>query len=334
MPVISIIVPVYRVEPYLRRCIDSVLSQSFTDFELILIDDGSPDNCPVICDEYAAADPRVRVIHQKNQGLSAARNAALDDIQARNASSWLTFIDSDDWVHPQMLELLHDAVLRHGTKIAICAHQKANGHVTFEQYPQSNAVLWDAEEYYVTHNLNATIACAKLYHASCFDQLRFPIGKVHEDEYTTYKILFHHKDIAVTDLPLYVYYFNPQSITTSGNKLKWLHALSAFEEQLDFFKRTNAQKAYSYRIANYYIELVLFPKQLSFSNPEERDAKRTLANRRKSIRAQMNSTEKRIAYQYLYPRTTNLFLRIIRCTELLKNGGVSSLIAAFRHRGS
>ncbi|MDR2409141.1 MAG: glycosyltransferase, partial [Bacteroidales bacterium] len=93
MTVLSIIVPVYKVEPYLRRCIDSILAQTFTDFECILIDDGSPDGCPAICDEYAEKDKRIMVIHQENEGVSAARNAGLDIAKGE----WIGFVDSDDW---------------------------------------------------------------------------------------------------------------------------------------------------------------------------------------------------------------------------------------------
>ena len=100
MPQITVIVPVYKVEPYLHRCVDSILAQTFTDFELILVDDGSPDNCGAICDEYAAKDSRVRVIHQANGGLSAARNAALSIATGKYAA----FVDSDDEIVPHHLE--------------------------------------------------------------------------------------------------------------------------------------------------------------------------------------------------------------------------------------
>ena len=105
MPEISVIVPVYKAEAYLHACIDSILSQTFSGFELILVDDGSPDNCGAICDDYAARDSRVRVIHQKNQGQAAARNHAL----AAAKGDWVCFVDSDDAVHPQMLERLRQA---------------------------------------------------------------------------------------------------------------------------------------------------------------------------------------------------------------------------------
>ena len=105
MPEISVIVPVYKAEAYLHACIDSILSQTFSDFELILVDDGSPDGCGAICDDYASRDGRVQVIHQENQGQAAARNCAL----AVAGGEWICFVDSDDAVHPQMLERLRQA---------------------------------------------------------------------------------------------------------------------------------------------------------------------------------------------------------------------------------
>ena len=109
MPTISVIVPVYKVEPYLNRCVDSILRQTYQDFELILVDDGSPDRCGEICDEYARQDSRVHVIHKENGGLSDARNAGIDWVEANSDSRWLIFADSDDWVHPELLARLLDA---------------------------------------------------------------------------------------------------------------------------------------------------------------------------------------------------------------------------------
>ena len=149
MPTISVIVPVYKVEPYLHRCVDSILNQTFEDFELILVDDGSPDNCPVICDEYAAKDSRVVVIHQENGGLSAARNAGIDWAFANSNSQWLSFVDSDDWIHPQTLEHLLRAVEENGTKISICGYEESDGsNVDFTSH-EYNPECWSAEEFYL-----------------------------------------------------------------------------------------------------------------------------------------------------------------------------------------
>lgn len=121
-PLLSIIVPVYDVERYLPKCMDSILAQTFTDFELILVDDGSPDNCPALCDAAAAKDARIRVIHQKNGGLSAARNAGLD--AARGA--WIGFVDSDDYIAPEMYEALYHAVQSTGADLALCDYAEVD----------------------------------------------------------------------------------------------------------------------------------------------------------------------------------------------------------------
>ena len=246
MPKISVIVPVYRVEKYIHRCVDSILNQTFTDFELILVDDGSPDDCGAICDEYAAKDSRIVVIHQENGGLSAARNAGIDWAFANSDSEWLTFIDSDDWIHPQYLESLLKAVVEHDVKVSVCAYAETEGEdpefddpITWER--------WIPEEFYVEHNVNAIIACAKLYKKECFTGLRYPVGKIHEDEYLTHELLFQDSYIAVISRPLYYYFKNPQGISKTSWNPKRLDALDAFWNQMAFFKTHKYRKAYDHR---------------------------------------------------------------------------------------
>ena len=149
MAQISVIVPVYKVEPYLRRCVDSILAQTFTDFELILVDDGSPDNCGAICEEYEKKDSRVHVIHQENEGLSAARNAGIEWVFANSNSEWLNFVDSDDWVHPQMLERLYHAVLEHNVKVSICGYEETDGEIHWTNADTAQVKLWPVEQFYV-----------------------------------------------------------------------------------------------------------------------------------------------------------------------------------------
>ena len=128
MKIISVIVPVYKVEKFIHRCIYSILAQTFKDFELILVDDGSPDNCGKICDEYALKDNRIHVIHKENGGLSDARNAGIDWAFANSNSEWITFIDSDDWIHPKYLEALYNAVKKSGCEISICGFEETEGN--------------------------------------------------------------------------------------------------------------------------------------------------------------------------------------------------------------
>ena len=120
---ISVIVPVYKVEKYIHRCIDSILAQTFSDFELILVDDGSPDNCGRICDEYALKDNRIHVIHKENGGLSDARNAGIDWAFEHSDSEWITFIDSDDWVHKKYLESLINGAINTNSDVVIGGYQ-------------------------------------------------------------------------------------------------------------------------------------------------------------------------------------------------------------------
>ncbi|MCI5606734.1 MAG: glycosyltransferase [Treponema sp.] len=136
-PKISIIVPVYNVEKYLKRCIDSILAQTFTDFECILIDDGSPDNCPAICDEYAKADKRIKVIHQENKGVSAARNAGLDTAKGE----WIGFVDSDDWIEPNMYEQMLGSVNKN-VDVIICSVFGIENKVLKKEFDSSAAVKY------------------------------------------------------------------------------------------------------------------------------------------------------------------------------------------------
>lgn len=243
MPTISVIVPVYKVEKYIHRCVDSILGQTYEDFELILVDDGSPDNCGAICDEYAAKDSRVVVLHQKNGGLSAARNAGINWAFANSDSQWLSFIDSDDWVHSEYLRRLLDAAQENSVSVSICAYAQTDGQEPEIAQETLSPVMWNTEKFFVEHNVNATVAWGKLYRKECFAQIRYPLGKLHEDEFTTYKILFRFPSVAVIQAPLYFYYTNPESIMMTAWSAKRLVAYDALEEQIAFFAKNDNCKA-------------------------------------------------------------------------------------------
>ena len=251
MPVISVIVPVYKVEAYLDRCVKSVLAQTFEDFELILVDDGSPDNCGVICEDWAAKDPRITVLHQQNGGLSAARNAGIDWVFANSGSRWITFIDSDDWVHPEMLERLLNAAVEQQGMISVCGYAETTGEEPLVLPETLNAERWTPKAFYLQHFINATIACAKLYHRNCFEAVRYPLGKLHEDEFITYKLLFECEYLAVIPAPLYAYYINLVGITKNGWSPKRLHAWEAYDQQIAFFAERGDEELVKFRIRGY-----------------------------------------------------------------------------------
>lgn len=251
MPQISVIVPVYRVEAYLDRCVTSILNQTFRDLELILVDDGSPDNCGALCDAYGRADSRVRVIHQKNGGLSAARNAGIDWVFANSDSQWLTFIDSDDWVHPEMLRRLLDGAVRGQVRISVCGYGETAGEEPRVLPESLEPERWTPKAFYLDRFINATIACAKLYHRSCFAECRYPVGKLHEDEFLTYRLLFAQEALVYLPAPLYAYYQNPEGITKTTWSPGRLDAWEAYEQQIAFFRKMGDQELVRFRVREY-----------------------------------------------------------------------------------
>ena len=231
---ISIIVPVYKVEKYLDRCVRSILSQSYGDFELILVDDGSPDQCGDMCDSYAKSDNRIIVIHQKNGGLSSARNTGIDYVLQKNESEWITFVDSDDWIHPRYLEILHSAATMGNVNISICyalwTETERLSEVTDESF-----TIWDTADYYKAETTNATVAWGKLYRRECFQNIRYPAGKIHEDEFVTYRILFEQSSVAVVNQKLYGYFQNREGITRMSWSPSRMDAVEGIKGQISYF---------------------------------------------------------------------------------------------------
>lgn len=233
MPKISVIVPVYNVEKYLNRCIDSILDQTFVDFECILVDDGSPDNCGKICDEYANKDERIRVIHKENGGLSDARNAGIESAQGE----YLSFIDSDDWIHPQMLEILYDGIVKNDVMLSVCAYEETKDEKPFEKIENVNFDIRNGIDFLTEDNVTAVVAWNKLYNKNLFEDIRYPIGKLHEDEFVTYKILYKAGNIAFCNEKMYMYFVNYDGITKGKITAKRIEdAICAWEERDAFIR--------------------------------------------------------------------------------------------------
>ena len=231
MPSISVIVPVYKVEDYLERCLDSILSQTFSDFELILVDDGSPDRCGMICDEYKEKDQRIKVIHKENGGLSDARNKGIDIAHG----DYLSFIDSDDWIHPQYLELLMKANEENHTSISICDFLRTDHFEKADIIKNPNVDLRELPSFFKEKNVQAITAWGALYNKDLFSDIRYPVGKIHEDEFTTYKVLFQTECISYVDEKLYYYFDTPGSIMNRPWSIKRTDVLYALDERYRFF---------------------------------------------------------------------------------------------------
>ena len=236
---ISVIIPIYKVEKYLCRCVDSVLAQTYTNMEIILVDDGSPDNCPVMCDEYARQDSRVKVIHQENAGLSGARNAGIDMAQGQ----WLAFVDSDDYLAADFLEQLYQACVDTDSSLSVCRWEYVRGETIPEHGTGETRVYTGREmlaNLYVPDGAYFVVAWNKLYRKELFEDIRYPLGRIHEDEATTYRIYDKVKKAAYVDRSLYGYFVTPVSITRGFNpkRMDWVTAVA---ERLDFFE----QKGYT-----------------------------------------------------------------------------------------
>lgn len=230
---ISVIIPVYKVENYLDECVASVASQTHKNLEIILVDDGSPDNCPQMCDSWAQKDSRIKVIHKKNGGLSDARNAGLGIA----SGDYVAFVDSDDCIEPDMLEKLLSALLRTDSDIAACgirnfgADKGTWGCQDFVGTPeQIYTKLYNETAYPVA-------AWNKLYRRSCWETLRFPVGKICEDTFTTYQLIHNAKRIVMIPEALYCYRIRPESIMTSAFSPKRMDEEEAWRCNYQFMEQ-------------------------------------------------------------------------------------------------
>lgn len=234
---ISIVVPIYKAEQYLSQCVNSILEQTYRNIEIILVDDGSPDRCPEICDYFGKTDSRVRVIHQENKGLSAARNIGLEVAKG----SYITFIDSDDYVGKHFVERLYDAISREYADISICDYLKVNEDDGLEKeaatyYPFNNRECIKNMYHPTLHGMEF-VAWAKMYTMDIFkkNDIMYPVGKIYEDIFTTHKLLYYAKKIVFCDAVLYFYRQCPQSIMRRGFSIKNLQSLEATQEASSFF---------------------------------------------------------------------------------------------------
>lgn len=235
---VSVIVPVYNVEGYLPKCLQSIVEQSYDNLEIIIIDDGSTDCSGEICDQYAALDERIQVIHQENKGLSAARNAGLDICKGE----YILFVDSDDYLDFSMIEKLMDLVCKYQVMIATCNFQKVWSGEQLEQLEQDDfegvyEVRKSVGEILGEHIVFYTVVWNKLFHRSCFEQVRFPVGKIFEDEFITYKLIHNTDKVAITKEKLYFYRQRTGSIVNTSKVDRKKDFFEAYQERIEFYKK-------------------------------------------------------------------------------------------------
>lgn len=236
MDLISVIVPVYKVEEYLDRCVQSIVDQTYTNLEIILVDDGSTDRCPQMCDEWACRDSRIRVIHKENGGLSDARNAGM----AIASGEYVAFVDSDDWLSCRYIERLYEAIGETGTRLSVCGVrfvEEADAQRAMDTTASEETEIYSAERAFSPDGWKRIRAVAwnKLYHRSLLEGEAYPVGKHHEDEFFTYRIVDKAERVAYVDEELYYYLQRPGSIM-HGFSPKRMDALEAYFERLELFR--------------------------------------------------------------------------------------------------
>ena len=244
-PIVSVIVPAYNVKPYLWECLDSILGQTFADFELILVDDGSTDGTPEECDEYARRDPRVTVIHQANSGPSGARNAGIKIARGQ----WIAFVDSDDRIHPEYLSTLLSAAIGTGSEVAVCGVQRFSDGAPAALEPIHEGVIVRSgrdmcmimDEY---KGYYYTCLWGKVYKRCLFDNVVLPVGTIYEDEFVSFKVMYGCDSVAEVGRVLYGYRDNPTGIINSGFSIHRADRVASMEERMAFFAEHGEQELY------------------------------------------------------------------------------------------
>ena len=269
---ISVIVPIYKVEAYLPKCVESIRNQTYRNLEIILVDDGSPDHCGELCDQYANEDDRIKVIHKKNGGLSDARNAGIEIAKG----AYIGFVDSDDYIHPQMYELLYYGIKEKDAQIAVCKFQNVKEDATVS-FQNKDKVAWTTitgEQEKFEYSLGEfttvcfTVAWNKLYCSELFQKIRYPYGKIHEDEFTTYKTIELADRIVYTEEMLYYYVQRQGSIMDNGFDKRSLYRLDAYQERLMLYQRTGRYQWYEKVLYLYRLFLLQWTELLLNSDKE------------------------------------------------------------------
>ena len=216
MPLFSIIIPVYKVEEYIHKCLDSVVCQSYDNFECIVIDDGSPDNCGRICDEYAMLDRRFNVIHQKNSGVSSARNVGIEN----SRGEYLLFVDSDDWIEKETLELLYKEIFKNKPDVIVFGYTEVSETIETDYPVEEINDIEKIKDKFISDEWR-NFACNKCFSRRLFSNVMFPKGQAYEDLFTIPRVINNANRISIIKHVLYNYNQNNiNSITKNTNSKK------------------------------------------------------------------------------------------------------------------
>ena len=319
---ISVIVPVYKVEPYLDRCIQSIVDQTYSILEIILVDDGSPDNCPAMCDAWAAKDSRIKVIHKSNGGLSDARNAGM----AAAKGEYIAFVDSDDWIAPEMLERLLRAMEKDNSDIAACTVKMVWEDGSLEELltVQTNCVLDrnQAQETLLKEDLLKQPVWYKLYRREIIKDIPFEVGKLHEDVFWSYLAIGNASKVSIIDYIGYFYTQRGGSIMGEGYSLKRLDAIEAYENRYRYIAESFPRLEAKARIA--VISACIYHGQQVLRYTEKKQRRQAVDYLKKVIAGyslkDLSSAEKKLTHRVWITGAKVSFTAVCRIKNLLGVG--------------
>lgn len=281
-PLITVIVPVYKVEDTLDRCLESIVNQTYRNLEIILVDDGSPDNCPAMCDAWAGKDSRISVIHQQNGGLSAARNSGLD----RCSGEYIAFVDSDDYIEPAFIERMVHEALRTDADLAICGiirESTSDGTVVQRpETPSERVETLDRDAIIARFTASSpnnlyVVAWNKLYRRSLWKDVQYPVGRLNEDLFVIHRLYDQCSTVVVLPEAMYHYCLSADSIMRSAYTIRRLDCVDAFCDRLTYLHGKASGAVLNDTVMRALSELIQGYRALDFSQPSVASAYRALA---------------------------------------------------------
>lgn len=311
---ISVVIPVYKVELYIHRCVNSILRQTYKNLEIILVDDGSPDRCGEICDEYEKLDERVKVIHKKNGGLSDARNAGIEI----SHGDYITFIDSDDWINDKYIEKLYQLLKKTNSDISVCNFIRTSTEDIKEvisekeiyEYSNVDALRQLTDKFCI----QMTTAWGKLYKMELFEEIRFPVKRIHEDEFTTYKLIYKANKVTFSTECLYYYWQRSDSIMGSGFNLKArFDYFEALDERLLLYKQEQLNCLWKQTIERYLNIIIDTYWQANKCNMEKYELL-DIENKAKKLKDSILGND----FSYIFRTKYLMFLKLPIITTILQ----------------
>ncbi len=320
MEKVSIIVPIYNVEKYLKECLDSIINQTYKNIEILLINDGSPDNSKKIMEYYKKKDDRILCYYKENGGLSDARNFGLD----KATGNYITFVDSDDYIDRNYIEKLYNQIKKDNSKISQCGFYDITdkGNILKSTFYKTIKKINKLDYIYQTYdkyNGENVVTWNKMYDKSIFDDIRFPYGKIHEDEFVIHKIIDKVDFISIVNEPLYYYRKNENSIMGKKYSIKRLDIIDAFEIKIKFYEENNYDILIINKVKEFYIEILLTTYINSRKYISNKKINKNIANKIKFLRKnfKISNRKLRIKISMFYISPT-LYYNIIQLRKKIE----------------